>query len=231
MQTSVLIVEDEESIRESLKLNLELEGYDVTTVADGIHALQKIKSAYFDLIILDIMLPEMDGIALCEAIRLQQNEVPILFLSAKNSPKDRIEGLRKGGDDYLSKPFDLEELLLRIAKLIAKNKKIQEPQQNLSNYQFANGTIDFTGLTCITHDGKEINLSKREVALLKLLIDHKNEVVSREHILQVVWGYQVYPNTRTIDNFLLNFRKYFEKDSKNPVHFHSIRGIGYKFTE
>jgi len=231
MQTSVLIVEDEESIRESLKLNLELEGYDVSTVADGIHALQKIKSAYFDLIILDIMLPEMDGIALCEAIRLQQNEVPILFLSAKNSPKDRIEGLRKGGDDYLSKPFDLEELLLRIAKLIAKNKKIQEPQQNLSNYQFANGSIDFTGLTCITCDGKEINLSKREVALLKLLIDHKNEVVSREHILQVVWGYQVYPNTRTIDNFLLNFRKYFEKDSKNPVHFHSIRGIGYKFTE
>ncbi|MEY4292582.1 MAG: hypothetical protein RL624_708 [Bacteroidota bacterium] len=231
MQTSVLIVEDEESIRESLKLNLELEGYDVSTVADGIHALQKIKSAYFDLIILDIMLPEMDGIALCEAVRLQQNEVPILFLSAKNSPKDRIEGLRKGGDDYLSKPFDLEELLLRIAKLIAKNKKIQEPQQNLSNYQFANGSIDFTGLTCITYDGKEINLSKREVALLKLLIDHKNEVVSREHILQVVWGYQVYPNTRTIDNFLLNFRKYFEKDSKNPVHFHSIRGIGYKFTE
>ena len=231
MQTSVLIVEDEESIRESLKLNLELEGYDVSTVADGIHALQKIKSAYFDLIVLDIMLPEMDGIALCEAIRLQQNEVPILFLSAKNSPKDRIEGLRKGGDDYLSKPFDLEELLLRIAKLIAKNKKIQEPQQNLSNYQFANGSIDFTGLTCITCDGKEINLSKREVALLKLLIDHKNEVVSREHILQVVWGYQVYPNTRTIDNFLLNFRKYFEKDSKNPVHFHSIRGIGYKFTE
>jgi two-component system alkaline phosphatase synthesis response regulator PhoP len=231
MQTSVLIVEDEESIRESLKLNLELEGYDVSTVADGIHALQKIKSAYFDLIILDIMLPEMDGIALCEAVRLQQNEVPILFLSAKNSPKDRIEGLRKGGDDYLSKPFDLEELLLRIAKLIAKNKKIQEPQQNLSNYQFANGSIDFTGLTCITCDGKEINLSKREVALLKLLIDHKNEVVSREHILQVVWGYQVYPNTRTIDNFLLNFRKYFEKDSKNPVHFHSIRGIGYKFTE
>ena len=231
MQTSVLIVEDEESIRESLKLNLELEGYDVSTVADGIHALQKIKSAYFDLIVLDIMLPEMDGIALCEAIRLQQNEVPILFLSAKNSPKDRIEGLRKGGDDYLSKPFDLEELLLRIAKLIAKNKKIQEPQQNLSNYQFANGSIDFTGLTCITYDGKEINLSKREVALLKLLIDHKNEVVSREHILQVVWGYQVYPNTRTIDNFLLNFRKYFEKDSKNPVHFHSIRGIGYKFTE
>ena len=231
MQTSVLIVEDEESIRESLKLNLELEGYDVTTVADGLMALQKIKSAYFDLIVLDIMLPEMDGIALCEAIRLQQNEVPILFLSAKNSPKDRIEGLRKGGDDYLSKPFDLEELLLRIAKLIAKNKKIQEPQQNLSNYQFASGSIDFTGLTCITYDGKEINLSKREVALLKLLIDHKNEVVSREHILQVVWGYQVYPNTRTIDNFLLNFRKYFEKDSKNPIHFHSIRGIGYKFTE
>ncbi len=231
MQSTVLIVEDEESIRESLKLNLELEGYDVTTVSDGLQALQQVKSAYFDLIILDIMLPEMDGISLCEAIRLQQNEVPILFLSAKNSPKDRIEGLRKGGDDYLSKPFDLEELLLRIAKLIAKNKKIQDPQQNLTNYTFASGSIDFTGLTCITHDGQQINLSKREVALLKLLIDHKNEVVSREHILQIVWGYQVYPTTRTIDNFLLNFRKYFEKDSKHPIHFHSIRGVGYKFTE
>jgi len=231
MQSTVLIVEDEESIRESLKLNLELEGYDVTTVADGLQALQQVKSAYFDLIILDIMLPEMDGISLCEAIRLKQNEVPILFLSAKNSPKDRIEGLRKGGDDYLSKPFDLEELLLRIAKLIAKNKKIQDPQQNLTYYKFASGSIDFTGLTCITHDGHQINLSKREVALLKLLIDHKNEVVSREHILQIVWGYQVYPTTRTIDNFLLNFRKYFEKDSKHPIHFHSIRGVGYKFTE
>lgn len=228
---SILIVEDEESLREALQLNLELEGYAVTTASTGSEALQVVRKEYFDLILLDIMLPEMDGITVCENIRLQNNDVPVLFLSAKNSSMDRIEGLKKGGDDYLTKPFNLEELLLRVDKLITKNKKLKERTPVNDIYTFGKCKIDFTGLTAKDKDGKTIELSKKEIALLKLLIEHKNEVVSREHILQAVWGYNVYPTTRTIDNFILNFRKYFEKDTRNPKHFHSIRGIGYKFTE
>src|SRR6187402_1425503 len=127
-KASLLVVEDEESLREALKLNLELEGYEVTTADNGPAVIKMVKNEYFDLIILDVMLPEMDGITVCETIRMQHNNVPILFLSARNSSIDRVEGLKKGGDDYLTKPFNLEELLLRIDKLIVKNKKINEPQ-------------------------------------------------------------------------------------------------------
>ncbi len=228
---NLLLVEDEENLRETLKLNLELEGYEVTAVSTGIDALQVIKKEYFDLLILDIMLPEMDGITVCENIRLQNNEVPILFLSARNTGLDRIEGLKKGGDDYMTKPFNLEELLLRIDKLVTKNKKLKVRTPINDVYTFGKCKIDFTGLIAKDKDGKTIELSKKEIALLKLLIEHKNEVVSREHILQAVWGYNVYPTTRTIDNFILNFRKYFEKDTRSPKHFHSVRGVGYKFTE
>lgn len=230
-KASLLVVEDEESLRETIKLNLELEGYEVTTVDNGAAVLKAVKQEYFDLILLDIMLPEMDGLTVCENIRMQNNDVPILFLSARNASADRIEGLKKGGDDYLTKPFNLEELLLRVEKLVVKNKKLQERNFAPDVYTFGKCKIDFNAQSGKDKDGKPIELSKKEVALLKLLIEHKNEVVSREHILQVVWGYNVYPTTRTIDNFILNFRKYFEKDSRNPKHFHSVRGVGYKFTE
>jgi len=139
-------------------------------------------------------------------------------------------GLKKGGDDYLTKPFNLEELLLRVDKLIRKNKKIREPQAVADVYEFDNCKIIFSAHECVDKNGDTRELSKKEAALLKLLIEHEGEVVSREQILQIVWGYNVYPTTRTIDNFLLNFRKLFESDSRNPRHFHSIRGIGYKFT-
>ena len=230
-KASLLVVEDEISLREALKLNLEMEDYEVTTADNGPDVLKLVKNEYFDLIILDIMIPEMDGLTVCETIRMQHNHVPILFLSARNSGADRVAGLKKGGDDYMTKPFNLEELLLRVDKLIAKNRKIREPQSAGDVYEFDGCKIDFSAHTCIDKDGASQELSKKEAALLKLLVEHKNEVVSREHILQVVWGYNVYPTTRTIDNFILNFRKYFEQDSRNPRHFHSVRGIGYKFTE
>ncbi len=229
-KASLLIVEDEESMRETLKLNLELEGYLVTTADNGPEVLRLVKNEYFDLIILDIMLPEMDGLMVCETIRMQHNDVPILFLSARNTGADRVEGLKKGGDDYLTKPFNLEELLLRVEKLIIKSKKIKEPQAVQDIYHFDGCTIDFAAHECIDINGNKQELSKKEAALLKLLVKHQNEVVSRDHILQVVWGYNVYPTTRTIDNFILNFRKYFETDSRHPKHFHSVRGVGYKFT-
>jgi two-component system, OmpR family, alkaline phosphatase synthesis response regulator PhoP len=228
---SILLVEDEPNLHESLKLNLELEGYGITSAFDGTQALKAVQSEYFHLIILDVMLPGMDGISVMEIIRVQNNDVPILMLSARNASADRILGLKKGADDYLTKPFHLEELLLRIQKLIDKNKRLQEKDSSGDIYIFGMNRIDFKAQEATTKTGERIQLSKKEAMLLKLLIENKNEVVTREKILQAVWGYNVYPTTRTIDNFVLNFRKYFEADSRNPKYFHSVRGVGYKYTE
>jgi two-component system alkaline phosphatase synthesis response regulator PhoP len=228
---SILLVEDEENLHEALKLNLELEKYEVTSAFDGAQALKSIQQEYFDLIILDVMLPGIDGIDIAESVRVQNNQVPILMLSAKNSSADRILGLRKGADDYLTKPFNLEELLLRVQKLIEKNKRIQDRGSLGDSYSFGRNTIDFIAQEAVTRNNQHIQLSKKETMLLKLLIENKNAVVPREKILQTVWGYQVYPTTRTVDNFILNFRKYFEEDSRNPKYFHSVRGVGYKYTE
>jgi two-component system alkaline phosphatase synthesis response regulator PhoP len=228
---SILLVEDEENLHEALKLNLELEGYEVTSAFTGSEALQKVQDEYFDLLILDVMLPELDGISVTETIRVQNNEVPILILSAKNASSDRVLGLKKGADDYLTKPFNLEELLLRVQKLINKNKKMLDKDSVGDTYSFGNNVVDFKAQEATTKAGERIQLSKKEAMLLKLLIENKNEVVPREKILQTVWGYNVYPTTRTIDNFILNFRKYFEADSRNPQFFHSVRGVGYKYTE
>jgi two-component system, OmpR family, alkaline phosphatase synthesis response regulator PhoP len=228
---SVLLVEDEENLHEALKLNLELEGYEITSAFDGQEALQKLEQEYFDLIIMDVMLPGMDGISVTEHIRLQNNDVPILILSAKNTSADRVAGLKKGADDYLTKPFNLEELLLRVQKLIEKNRKMQEKDTVGDTYSFGRNTIDFKAQEILTRSGERLQISKKEAMLLKLLIENKNEVVPREKILQSVWGYNVYPTTRTIDNFILNFRKYFEEDSRNPQYFHSVRGVGYKYSE
>jgi two-component system alkaline phosphatase synthesis response regulator PhoP len=230
-KSSILLVEDEENLHEALKLNLELEGYDVTSAYDGAAAIDAVEGEYFDLVIMDVMLPEIDGISVTETIRVRNNEVPILILSAKNTSADRVLGLKKGADDYLTKPFNLEELLLRVNKLINKNKKLQDKSSVGDTYSFGGNTIDFKAQEATRANGEKIPLSKKETMLLKLLIEYKNEVVPREKILQAVWGYNVYPTTRTIDNFILNFRKYFEEDSRNPKYFHSVRGVGYKYAE
>ena len=228
---SILLVEDEENLHEALKLNLELEGYQVSSARDGAEALRVLEQEHFELIILDIMLPEMDGITVAENIRIRNLEIPILMLSARNSSADRVLGLKKGADDYLTKPFNLEELLLRVSKLIEKNQKLQDRALLNDQYRFGANQIDFKAQQATGVEGKVIELSKKETMLLKLLIENKNEVVTRERILNIVWGYQVYPTTRTIDNFILGFRKYFESDSRNPRYFQSVRGVGYKFTE
>lgn len=230
-KASILLVEDEEHLQDALKLNLELEGYEVTTAGDGSAALKAVENEYFDLIIMDVMMPEMDGITATESLRIRKHEVPILMLSAKNTSSDRVTGLKKGADDYLTKPFNLEELLLRVEKLIQKNKKIHDKDSVGETFSFGNNKIDFKAQEAVNFKQETIQLSKKESMLLHLLIENKNEVVTREKILQVVWGYNVYPTTRTIDNFILNFRKYFEEDSRNPKYFHSARGVGYKFMD
>jgi two-component system alkaline phosphatase synthesis response regulator PhoP len=228
---SILLVEDEEHLHEALKLNLEMEGYEVDSAFDGGDALKKIQSAHYDLLILDIMLPSLDGFSITERMRLNNNQTPILILSAKNTSANRVQGLKLGADDYLTKPFNLEELILRVAKLIQKNAQQTNAYPQMDSYQFKGHSIDFNASEVLLASGQKITLTKRELLLLKLLIEHKHNVVTREKMLQLVWGYQVYPNTRTIDNFILNFRKYFEIDPKHPKHFISMRGVGYKFQD
>lgn len=224
----ILLVEDEENIREVVRLNLELESYEVVCAKNGRDAIRLFQQQHFDLIILDIMLPEMDGYQVCEQIRLTNMNIPLIFLTAKDTPGDRISGLKRGADDYLTKPFMLEELLLRVQNLIRRTSKSAENTPEI--VEFGGNRINFATFEAEGIAGKFI-LTKKEAMLLKLLIDRKGEVVSRQQILQSVWGYDVFPSTRTIDNFILKFRRNFEPDSRNPVHFFSIRGIGYKFVD
>ncbi|MCB0667463.1 MAG: response regulator transcription factor [Saprospiraceae bacterium] len=222
----ILLVEDEKSLQETIQLNLELEGYETVVADDGRQALDIYSNQHFDLILLDVMLPGIDGFRVCEQIRLTDTRTPIIFLTAKDTTPDRLQGLRLGADDYLPKPFHLEELLLRIRNVFKRT--IPEIEESLNSFQFDKYSIDFKNYTATTNLG-EINLTKKEAMLLKLLIERKNDVVSRQEILQSVWGYDVYPSTRTIDNFILSFRKYFEENPKEPKYFKSIRGVGYRF--
>lgn len=224
----ILLVEDEESLRDLIRFNLEMEGYEVISAGDGKRALAFSREQHFDLMLLDVMLPEIDGFQLCEQIRLTDSEVPIVFLTAKDTASDKIAGLRKGADDYITKPFNLEELLLRVQRLIQRTSR--SPENTPEEYRFGHNEVNFATYEASGVKG-DFTLTKKEAMLLKLLIERKNEVVSRQQILQYVWGYDVYPSTRTIDNFILSFRKYFEKNPREPRYFHSVRGVGYKFVD
>ena len=223
----LLLAEDTSSLRHMLALNLRGEGHTVVEVENGTDALEALRNQRFAAAILDVMMPGMDGFAVCRTARLEGIETPILFLTARNEGRDRVEGLKLGADDYLGKPFLVEELLLRLDRMtsqISSDAWTQLKQANIGQ-----GKVDFVAFQATGPKGESRKLSKREAMLLKLLIGRDGEVVSREDILQMVWGYDIMPSTRTIDNFILAFRKTFEKDPKNPKHFHSIRGVGYKF--
>ena len=222
----ILVVEDEKSIQEVLALNLQLEGYEVEVRGLGKEALQVMEQEHFDLIILDVMLPDISGLQVCESIRLKDDQIPIIIVSAKDTSSDRIKGLKSGADDYLIKPFNLEELQLRIVKLFQRS---QLNSQEIKEFWFGENYVDLSSYYAKGVDG-ELELTNREALLLKLFIERKDEVLSRQQILQIVWGYDVYPSTRTVDNFVMALRKYFEKNPRQPIYFHSIRGVGYKFT-
>ncbi len=228
MSKRILLVEDEASIRDLIKLNLEIENYEVVALDNGKEVVKTYNQEHFDLILLDVMLPEVDGFQVCEQIRLIDVHIPILMLTAKDAQSDKLAGLKKGADDYLTKPFNLEELLLRIEKLIRRANP--QEKEKIESAKFGENYVNFVTFEAKGNKG-DFSLTKKEAMLLKLLIDRKGEVVSRQQILQSVWGYDVYPSTRTIDNFILSFRKYFEKNPKEPEHFLSVRGVGYKFIE
>lgn len=230
MVSRILLAEDEEHLRDNIKMNLEMEDYEVVAVTNGVDALHKFRDQRFNLVILDVMMPEMDGLEVCEQIRLEDVTMPVLFLTAKDASQDIVAGLKKGADDYLTKPFNLEELLLRVKALIKRGLTDKEKEETLHTYTFGANKVNFLTYEATGNPGTFV-LTRKELKLLKLLIERKNEVVSRQQILQYVWGYDVYPSTRTIDNFILSFRKYFEEDPKQPTYFHSVRGVGYKFAD
>lgn len=233
LRYKIFLVEDEENLLDVIRLNLELEDYEVDSFRDGKSAVENFIPAKYNLVILDVMLPELNGFDVCRAIRRKDQTVPILFLTAKNSSEDRVTGLKIGADDYLAKPFNLEELLLRVKNLI-KLGSLKTDKTELDSYRFDGNYINFSTYEIIGSNGQKNTLSKKEVLLLKLLIERKNEVVSRDEILEKVWGADAFPSSRTIDNYILAFRKYFETkevDESPKRHFHSIRGVGYKFTD
>jgi two-component system alkaline phosphatase synthesis response regulator PhoP len=224
----IALVEDESSLNELIKLNLELEGHTVLSFFNGQEALNNLqKILKTDLVILDVMLPQVSGLELCEKIR-QSGDVPILFLSAKSTTADRIAGLKKGGTDYLVKPFDLEELLLKVSILLRSLKSSNQ----LNTLEINAKTVDFD--TFEVHDKNQQLISvltKKEIELLRLFASKIGQVVSRDEILDAVWGQDQFPTTRTVDNFIVGFRKLFETDQRNPEFFHSVRGVGYKFVK
>lgn len=227
----ILIIEDEKHIAEGLKLNLSFCGYDVSVAQDGVSGLQKWKENRPDLIILDIMLPGIDGLSVLRNIRLEDVRIPILILSAKGTPDDKIKGLSYGVDDYLSKPFNLEELLLRVDRLLARvDMYRREPNvSSLSQtYSFGENHIDFVTSVADCKGGK-ISLTEQETKLLKLFIANRGKPLSRDKLLEIGWGYTGKTTTRTVDNFMVRFRKYFEDNPKKPVFFKSIRSVGYVF--
>jgi two-component system, OmpR family, alkaline phosphatase synthesis response regulator PhoP len=223
----ICLVEDEQSLRDMIALNLDLEGYSVDAYTNGAAAHQVFCGTFhFDLIILDVMLPNVSGFDLCKEIR-KHSSVPVLFLSAKGTTADRVAGLKLGANDYLVKPFDLEELLLKVQILI--NGSVQNEQA--STYMFGDLLVNFTTFEVRNPQGNLLHtFTKREVQLLELFIEKEGKVVSRNEILDRLWGSEQIPTSRTIDNYILSFRKLFEPDPKHPIFFHSIRSVGYKFS-
>jgi two-component system alkaline phosphatase synthesis response regulator PhoP len=232
----ILVVEDERHIAEGLRLNLSLQGYDVLVAPDGVSALQKIKKTHLDLVVLDIMLPGIDGYTVLRSIRVENERIPVLILSARGAPDDKVKGFSYGTDDYLVKPFDLEEFLLRVKRLLTRVAWNVDPNDfNESKaspvpkeYVFGANKIDFEMSTaqCKT---RTIRLTEQEVRLLKLFILNRGKPLSRNKLLEIGWGYTGKTETRTVDNFIVRFRKYFEDDPKKPIYFKSLRSVGYVF--
>jgi two-component system alkaline phosphatase synthesis response regulator PhoP len=226
----VLVVEDEHHLAAGIAENLELEGYRVDVAHDGKSGLERIVRREHDLVVLDVMLPGMDGFAVCRRAREQGCNTPILFLTAKGELGDRLRGLDAGGDDYLAKPFHLEELLLRVKAILRRWEWYTDVPQTESVVRFGQNEFDIHSLQGRSWDGTAHALTQKEAMILKVLSERPAEVVSREEMLEAVWGYEAFPSTRTIDNFILRLRKRFERDPSSPRFFHTVRGVGYRFT-
>lgn len=236
MKKRILVIEDELHIAEGLKLNLSLQGYEVRIALDGIIGLQEWKSWHPDLIVLDLMLPVIDGVSVLRNVRLEDEKIPILVLSAKGASDDKVECFTYGVDDYLQKPFNLEEFLLRVDRLLARVSWNKEGgyfngdnlESTSGSYTFGKNRVDFTTSLAHCRYGK-IVLTEQEIKLLKLFITNRGKPLSRKTLLEVGWGYTGKMKTRTVDNFIVRFRRYFEPNPKKPEFFKSLRSVGYVF--
>ncbi|MCG8586668.1 MAG: response regulator transcription factor [Pirellulales bacterium] len=230
----ILVVEDEQHLAEGLKFNLDAEGYRVTVVGDGPKALKTVEKSEppVDLVILDLMLPGMSGYAVCQSLREEGNNVPVLMLTARKLPEDRARGFDVGTDQYMEKPFDLDELLSRCRNLLnrARPKNGGPAATRLidSKFSFGRADIDFDSFQ-VTVAGKRLRLTTTEMKLLRYFVENEGSVVTRSELLEHVWGFSTTPTTRTVDNFVRNLRKYFEEDPANPRHFLTVRAAGYRF--
>ena len=229
-KNKILLVEDEESLAIGLEFNLKSEGYLVTWVADGERAIKMINRETFDLIILDIMLPYMDGFEVAQKIREKDPKLPVLILTARTTIDDRIKGLEIGADDYMTKPFHLEELLLRINGMLRRKKWYDHSASAMPLVQIGNTEINFENFSCKNPAGK-FSLTAHEAMLLKYLIDHKGKTISRKELLVHVWNIKTEIETRTVDNFILRLRKYLEDNPEKPQYIKSVRGVGYIFDD
>lgn len=226
--SKILLVEDEDTLAMGLQYNLGEEGYQVTHAADGRQAMKYLAEQKFDLIILDIMLPYLDGFDIAQKIRRDDPQLPILMLTARTSAKDRIKGLESGADDYLTKPFHLEELILRIRGMFKRKAWYSTSIAMEPNIKFGKNEINFQNLTA--RNGEEtIVLTFHEAMVMKYLIDHKDRIISRKELLENVWHIDPEIETRTVDNFIARLRKYFEPNPNKPVYIISIRSAGYMF--
>jgi two-component system alkaline phosphatase synthesis response regulator PhoP len=230
----ILVVEDERHLAMGIKFNLEGEGYRVTVAGSGPAALEAFQEneADVDLIVLDIMLPGMSGYAVCESLREQGSDVPILILSARTLSEDRTRGFDVGANQYLSKPFDLEELLSRVKNLLThhnrRHKTSAERQSGLAIYEFAAAKINFPQFELLI-EGKPVQLTKREWELLEFFVENEGRLIPRQELLEKVWHMPGHIQTRAPDQFILRLRKAFEADPANPRHFLTIRDMGYRF--
>ena len=232
----ILLIEDDLHISEGIALNLDIEGYEVKIAGNGLEGIEMWKQWCPHLIVLDLMLPGMDGMQILKNIRLEDERLPILILSAKGDPTDKVDGFVDGVDDYMTKPFNLEELLLRIKRLLTRDQWQQEQknpfttsESEVASYRFGCNAIDFT--TGIASNRTEsIQLTEQELKLLKLFITNRGKPLSRSKLLEIGWGYSKGTSTRTVDNYIVRLRRYFEKNPKKPQYFISRRSLGYMFT-
>lgn len=228
MPERILIVEDEASIAKGLRINLEAEGFAVDVIADGLEAIDAILLNEPSAVVLDIMLPGASGFEVCDRVRSAGSRVPILFLTARGAEDDRVRGLELGGDDYMTKPFSVRELVTRIRAMLRREQWYRQSPRAGDRIEFGGNRVDFTAYKAWTRDGV-ITLTQKECMLLKLLVEREGQVVERDLILDHVWGYDRFPTSRTIDNLITRLRKYFEIDPKEPQFIQTIYGAGYKF--
>jgi len=227
----LLIVEDEDHLAAGLKLNLELEGYRVDVAANAKEAGQRLLDpSGYDAIVLDVMLPDVNGFELCKKFRDAGNFIPVIMLTARSSPDDRVRGLEAGADDYMVKPFELDELLARVRSVLRRQhwEKSSSNQSKASKLSFGDAEIDFETHE-VTVRGEGVQLTQLELDLLRYFAENPGRVLSRTELLERVWKLRNYGNTRTVDNFISRLRRRFEADPSSPIHFLSVRGAGYKF--